>query len=364
MPTPEKLFQNHELFELIVAASPAGMIITNAEGEIVLANPRAEALFGYEVGELRHSKIERLLPAAHHSAHIEARSCYMAHPKTRTMAEGRDLFGLRKDGNEFPVDISLHPFTVGDSVLVLANVLDATDRKRAEKKREQDEAMKRLALLGQLAGGVAHEIRTPLCVIRNDAYFLSMLTDSLEPEAAECVKEINEAVGKADNIVSELLDFTRESPSTRSNTPLSKILSAAVKAAILPNRIHFECPPNDDQTDVLVDANQIERVLVNLFRNACQAIEGEGTIRVEIETCRSHVKVRVIDSGPGIHRENIDRIFEPLFTTKPKGIGLGLAISRRYVERNRGTLSVKNLPTGGACFELVLPRIETHDNER
>ncbi len=168
-------YSDEKLFHSVIEASPAGMLIVDEEGRIILANRAAGEQFGFPPAELINKPIECLIPESSRRAHETHRARYMAQPLARSMAAGRNLFARRRDGTEFPVDISLHPIEVQKRHMVLANVLDATDRRRAEQEREQRQAIERLALMGQLAGGVAHEIRTPLCVIRNDAYFLKMM---------------------------------------------------------------------------------------------------------------------------------------------------------------------------------------------
>lgn len=356
---------DENLLYSIIEASPAGMLIVDQDGKIVLVNRAAEEHFGHGEGELLGKTIEVLIPSTFSGAHSAHRARYMAQPEHRPMAAGRNLFGKRKDGSEFPVDISLHPIVVRDQPMVLANVLDATDRRRAEQEREQRLAMERLALLGQLAGGVAHEIRTPLCVIRNDAYFLRMLAENLGPEAKECIDEIDEAVGKAERIVSELLDFTRDPESERQNVSVESLISRAIQDAVIPDAIELE-RSGDESTMVRVDPDQIGRTLLNLIRNGYQAVGDSGTLYITTTTLEHFISIDVVDSGPGIEIENLNRIFEPLFTTKPKGIGLGLAVSRRYAERNDGTLTAQNDDTLGACFQLTIPRtkvVDTAENE-
>ncbi len=347
-------FADENLFRKVVEASPAGLLIADADGQIVLANRTAGEQFGYSIDELLGQTVEQLIPDSHRSAHTAHRARYMAHPEHRSMAAGRNLFGKRKDGTEIPIDISLHPILVGGRHMVMANVLDATDRRRADQEREHRQAMERLALLGQLAGGVAHEIRTPLCVIRNDTYFLQTMADRLGEEAVECIDEINEAVSKAESIVSELLDFTRDPQSAPDDIPISQLINDAVKSVSMPPEVQLQ---RSGCEDVLVraDPDQVERILVNLVRNAKQAIEGRGEIQIRCERNANTVSIEVIDDGPGIDATEVDRVFEPLFTTKTKGIGLGLAVSRRYAERNGGTLTAQNGEDCGACFRLTLP---------
>lgn len=348
-------YNDERLFSLVIEASPAGMLIVDEDGKIILCNRAAGEQFGFDPAELLDQPIETLIPEPFRQAHLAQRARYMSQPRDRPMAAGRNLFARRKDGTEFPVDISLHPIELNQRQVVLANVLDATDRRRAEQEREQRQAIERLALLGQLAGGVAHEIRTPLCVIRNDAYFLKMMADKLGKEGMECIEEINEAVAKAERIVSELLDFTRAPANEPNQVDLDSLLDSAIRSAGLPAGILLVRNIESESSQIRVDPEQIERVLINLMRNAAQAVGNKGRIVIHTSIVQNMLAIDVSDNGPGIDPENLERVFEPLFTTKPKGIGLGLAVSRQYAQRNGGTLTARNIDGGGACFRLTLP---------
>lgn len=367
MTQPEKsVTADERLFRLIVQASPAGLLLVDGQGKIVLVSERALEFFGYDEDELIGQPVHTLIPAAHHAAHAEQLTRYMSHPQRRPMAAGRDLFARRRDGSEFPVDISLHPLATDKGTYVLANILDATDRRRAQRESERHHALERLALLGQLAGGVAHEIRTPLCVIRNDVYYLQTLADQLGPDGVECVEEINQAVGKANRIVSELLDFTREPPTHPKPTSFQAILTEALADYPIPPGVEFQQPAPELLRSVAVNADceQIARVLTNLFRNAVQAMQGTGSLVVSLSHDKQHVRLTVCDSGPGVAKETRDSIFEPLFTTKANGIGLGLAVSQRYAQRNRGQLELIDSLQAGACFRLTLPLAEGVEDGR
>jgi two-component system sensor kinase FixL len=331
------------------------MLIVDDKGIIVLANRTAGEQFGFEPTELHNQPIENLIPDSYRRAHVTPRARYMSQPRHRSMAAGRNLYARRKDGSEFPVDISLHPIELQERQMVLANVLDATDRRRADQEREQRQAMERLGMLGQLAGSVAHELRTPLCVIRNDAYFLKMMADKLGDEGLECINEINGAVAKAERIVSELLDFTRDPQSEQNSVEIGRLIDEAIRTVGIPPTALLRRQVEDEDIRVRVDAEQIERVIINLVRNASQATRETGCIEIRTATEGNMLALEVADDGPGIPKDFIERVFEPLFTTKAKGIGLGLAVSRQYAERNGGTLTARNADAGGAIFRLVLP---------
>ncbi len=359
----ENVFSDPRIFHLIVEASPAGMVIADAKGKIVLVNDQAETILGYSRQEMVGRPVEMLIPEVHHSAHISARESYSKDPRARQMSAGRDLFAKRKDGTQVAVDISLHPLKTESGTYVLANILDATDRQQANRDRESRQALERLALLGQLAGGVAHEIRTPLCVIRNDVYYLKILADKLGLEGAECVQEIDQAVGKAERIVSELLDFTGDPPCRLVQVKVADLIHSAISHAAVPKEVQLMMPDLGDDWIVEADQEQIERALINLLRNAIQAMNESGIIEIKVGKGDGLTWIEVADDGPGILPSDLERIFEPLFTTKPTGIGLGLAVSRRYATRSGGSLTVADQQRNGASFRLTLQSARTDDGE-
>ena len=351
----DSIFSDERFLQLILQASPAGMVIANGKGIIVLANPEAERIFGYSSGEMLGLAVERLIPEAHRRHHVAHRERYTAHPEPRPMAAGRDLFAERKDGSQVAVDISLHPLHTDRGAFVLANILDATERRKAQRRQESQQAMERLALLGQLAGGVAHEIRTPLCVIRNNVYFLRILAEKLGAEGSDCLEEVNDAVGKAERIVSELLEYARDTSRHRQIVMVTELIQGAIGQLNFPAGITVSQPHPSSETRVSVDRDQVERILINLLRNAVQALQERGSIDIRATSAGGRVSIEVADTGPGVSPEAKEQVFEPLYTTKSSGIGLGLALSKRYAHANDGDLIVIDNPGGGACFRLTLP---------
>lgn len=360
----DSFFVDEGLFRLVVDASPAGMIITDAAGSIRMVNRTALTIFGYPEGELVGQPVEVLVPDAFRDQHVGRRGQYAEHRQPRSMAMGRDLFGRRKDGSQVPVDISLHPIETEFGPFVLANVLDATDRRCVAQERETHQRSERLAMLGQLAGGVAHEIRTPLCVIRNDIFFLRQSIDQLGPDEAECIQEIEQAVGKANRIVSELLECTREGPLQTVETPVRVIVAAALSDAQLPENVSVESAEIPAGLTIHVDAYQIQRILENLLRNASQAMELGGQIGLAVQSLPDRTLFEVTDQGDGIPEQDLDRVFEPLYTTRGNGIGLGLAVSRRYAQRHGGRLTASNRTAGGTCFRLEIPHTDCESTDR
>ena len=230
--------------------------------------------------------------------------------------------------------------------------------------RAEQEAMKldlmrkeRLTELGQLAGGVAHEIRNPLSAINNAAYVLARHFGKEAPqEVRDALAIVHEEVRRANHIVSDLLDYARVREPDRKHTSISLLVESAVKAADLPNGIDLGVGDSDPGLTAYVDATQCEAALANVIRNSCEAMQGKGKLRIDVTHDDSMVTVRVRDEGPGVSSEIESRLFEPLVTTKPSGLGLGLVTARRLVEGHGGTLVFERDGNVGACFAMALPR--------
>ena len=231
----------------------------------------------------------------------------------------------------------------------------------AERTSELEEAQaqlvrkERLAVLGELAGSVAHELRNPLGAIKNSAYFLRLTRALGEGKAQEHLGLIEREIDRSNGIITELLDFGRSPQPTFRRLRLGQVVEAALAAVALPDNVTLEKTPCDEVLEVKIDPDQIERILVNLVRNAAQAMRDGGRIEVDCASRDGKAVVTVADTGPGIPAEDLKRIFEPLFTGKAKGIGLGLPVSLRYATLNNGGIEVESREGEGATFRLVLP---------
>jgi signal transduction histidine kinase len=219
----------------------------------------------------------------------------------------------------------------------------------------------RLAAVGELASGVGHELRNPLNVIRNCAYLLNMsLSEKSDEEAMKTLKVLDKQIDIANKIVTDLLDFTRIKPPSQSKVDLAYLIKESLSYITVPDHVAIKSNFNGNTPQIVTDGEQISRVFTNIITNAVQAMSGPtaaktGTMAIDIATDEGFVKVNFKDTGCGIAEENINKIFEPLFTTKPKGIGLGLAISKRLIEQNGGKIEVASKVGEGTTFTVALP---------
>lgn len=213
----------------------------------------------------------------------------------------------------------------------------------------------RLATLGQLAGGVAHEMRTPLGVIRNAVHYLEGSDEALaDPEMPALLREMKRAIKSSDHIISEMLDYVREPSRETMVFPIRAAIRQAHELVETPSNVSLQLPDSDDNPQVLGNEDQVTRILANLILNGVQAMPKGGELSVGLERRDEDVCIEVRDTGCGISPENLEKIFDPLFSTKTTGIGLGLAVSRRYAEIHGGSLEAESNAGEGTVFRLVL----------
>jgi len=225
-----------------------------------------------------------------------------------------------------------------------------------EEAREKLIRSERLAAVGELASGVGHELRNPLNVIRNCAYLLNMsLAEGADHEDLDTLKLLDRQVDIANRIVTDLLDFTRIKPPSKSRTDLHALVRESLSWVAIPETVTVSVEFNGELPQVKVDAEQIGRAFANIIANAVQAMNGKGELKIEAGAESNRAWLTFTDNGCGIPEENMEKIFEPLFTTKPKGIGLGLAITRRLVEQNQGAIEVASEVRRGTTFTVRLP---------
>jgi signal transduction histidine kinase len=203
---------------------------------------------------------------------------------------------------------------------------------------------------------VGHELRNPLGVISNVVYYLNATLQNTPGKVHDHLGILSEQVRLAEKIIADILDFTRVKPPDVSEIAIAQFLDEQVARVTLPSGIRIERALDRDIPPMQADRVQIGQVLFNVLTNAVQAMDGKGGIlTIRCRSDNGRVRLEVEDDGPGIPDEHLDRIFEPLFTTKTRGFGLGLSVSRLLVQANGGELTVSNAPEGGAIFVIDIP---------
>lgn len=216
----------------------------------------------------------------------------------------------------------------------------------------------RLAMLGQLSSGVGHELRNPLGVMTNAVYFLKAVLTTAPAKVHEYLEILQQQITLSEKIVGDLLDFARQKPPQRKPTPLREATEFQVNKLGRADGVRVDIHVPEDLPPVLVDPIQLGQVILNLLTNASQAMEGNGQVIVRATQNGTRVFYEVADTGPGIAPANLEKIFEPLFTTKARGIGLGLSVSRMLARANGGDLTAVSAPGEGARFTLTLEKAE------
>lgn len=357
----------------LLESAPDGMVVVDGTGHIVLVNSQAERMFGYSRGELLGEAIEELIPHRSREAHVQLRAEYSADPRTRPMGAGLPLRGLRKDGSEFPVEISLSPVQTEEGVLISSAIRDITERERADEsdrlRRDELAHVARLATMGALATGLAHELNQPLCAIAANADAARNMIASLpesKQELADALKDIAQGAIRAGDIIHHLRSFVRKQTPEITRLDVNKVIREVgdfMKTYAREQRATIRFSLTKGPLPVLGDRIQLQQVILNLVRNGLDAMSNldSSSRLLSIQTSRTEsgeVEVGVLDHGMGLPEEMIEQVFEPFFTTKPHGLGIGLSISRTLVEALGGRLTAKPNPEGGTIFHLRLPGLE------
>lgn len=243
---------------------------------------------------------------------------------------------------------------------------EMVEERTKELREAQEELMRkeRLAILGQLAGGVSHELRNPLATISNAVYYLQMTLPDADKTTKEYLELIYQQVRSAAKIISDLLDFSRDTTADREEVAVSHLVADLLERHAPPDDVAATTHVPADLPPVFVDARQIGQVLDNLVTNAYQAMPEGGTLTIKTSEVSGkpprsrEVAISITDTGVGIPEENLEKLFEPLFSTKPRGIGLGLAVSKTFVEANRGVIEVESEKGKGSTFTVILPTAE------
>jgi PAS domain S-box-containing protein len=344
----------------ILENASEGIVVVDAAGRIVSVNAKTEQMFRYDRAALLGQPLEILLPERLRQRHIGHRANFMENPHTRPMGRGLDLSGLRADGVEFPIEISLSYIETEDGLHALAFVSDITQRLAVERATRQAE---RLAAVGQLAAGIAHEINNPVGIMssRIELMLIEAKEHGLPDSVLDDLRVLHRHAMRVTDIAAKLLTFARETPADRQPVDVNSVVTdalALVEKQLGRSGVHVECRLGSGLSPVLGHANALQQVVLNLVTNAGQALVDHGTIRVTTAAdAAGRLTIEVADDGPGIPPEALTHVFDPFFTTKPTGTGLGLSVSYGIVRDHGGTIDVRSDVGRGSTFTVALPAL-------
>jgi PAS domain S-box-containing protein len=361
---------NERKFQLAVEASPGGVLMINESGEIVLANAELERQFGYSRSELMGASVDILLPLGMRGLHATRRASFYAEPAVRRMGVGRELHARRKDGSEFPVEIGLNPIQSGDGLMVLASVIDITERKEAERAIEvQNDRLRRSnADLEQFAYVASHDLQEPLRMVASYTQLLEdRYKDQLDDKARKYIGYAVEGAKRMQALVRDLLSFSRVSSKDIASKPVAS--SIVVAAAIERLAASIQEAGADIRVGPLpmVMSEEIElgQVFQNLISNAVKFRSARSPlIEISAERRDDAWEFAVKDNGIGVEEKYGNRIFQMFQRLhergKYDGSGIGLAIVKKIVERHGGTIRFCSVLGEGTTFYFTAPaRVET-----
>ncbi len=352
-----------ERFRRAVEGSPNGILLTDAAGTIMLVNAEIERLFGFDRNELLGQSVECLIPPSMHAKHEEHRAAFHAKPTQRQMGEGRDLFGVRKDGELVPVEIGLNPLDTPEGVMVLATIVDITEQRKAKDRLSSYAARleQSNAELERFAYVVSHDLKSPLRGMANVAcWLLDDLEKIVDEEARENLSLMVDRADRLTRLIDGILQYSRVTRQAIDPKPLD---SGAVIAGVIESLDHSDevsVRTEGAFPEIVYDETQFQQVLLNLIDNAIRhSARPAGEVVISCEEVDTAWRFSVRDNGEGIEKRHFERIFG-LFQTlstssEGRAAGIGLTIVKRIVERNGGEVEVRSLVGKGAEFRFSVP---------
>jgi len=364
----------------ILDTVPDATVVIDARGTIISFNRAAIRQFGYTEAEVVGQNVKILMPEPYQGEHDGYIHRYLATGERRIIGIDRVVVGRRKDGSTFPMKLSVGEMKSGGQVFFTGFIRDLTERAESEARLEKIQGelarLARLNELGEMASTLAHELNQPLSAIANYVQgcsrLLKNMDDSLASRMREALDETARQTLRAGQIIRHLREFVTRGETEKQPEDLHKLVEEAGALALVGSRelgvrtvFDFKSGPKV----VLVDRVQIQQVLINLIRNAMEAMKESEARELVVRIMQGdgdEAVVEVSDTGSGVSEDVVAQLFQPFVTTKPGGMGIGLSISKRIIEAHGGELIMQRNEKGGATFRFTLPagKEQEPENER
>lgn len=373
--TQSALSDSQSMMRAILATVPDAMVVIDEQGLITSFSTAAENLFGYRENEIVGKNVSMLMPSPHREVHDAYISRYIRTGEKRIIGTGRIVEGLRRDGSLFPMELGIGQAEAEGHRAFTGFVKDLTERFAAETHVQELQAelvhASRLSAMGSLASALAHELNQPLTAVSNymsaGRDMLNDMTESTRPIIYEALDEAAKEAVRAGQIVRRLRDFVSKGEVEREVVSVAKLIGDSTTLGLVGARekgITWSINVDDDIGDVMADRIQIQQVLVNLLRNAIEAMEVTSQKQLIIDVhavSNNQVKIVVSDTGCGLDAEIEANLFKPFVSTKAKGMGLGLSICRTIIDAHGGQLQAEPNPGGGTIFWFTVNRANKGD---